>query len=64
MAGLAEWPRNAGWLTTLGLQLAASLAAADVGPPPRVPIWAVALRNLLFTTAVLAHGARRLLPPY
>jgi ADP-ribosylglycohydrolase len=64
LAGLAEWPRNAAWLTALGRQLAESLAGADHRPPPRLPIWGVALRNLLFTGVVLAHGVRRLLPPY
>jgi ADP-ribosylglycohydrolase len=64
LTGLIEWPRSPAWMNALGRQLAASLADADIPPPPRLPVWSVALRNLLFTSVVLAHAARRLLPPY
>jgi len=58
--GIVEWPRSIGWLERLGR------AVAD--PTRRSPpayFWpAVVPRNLIFLLIVLAHGFRRLLPPY
>lgn len=64
LSALAEWPRSVSWMEKLAGQL------ADV-QETHTPQKAIALpplpllgRNLLFTTVVLAHGFRRLLPPY
>jgi ADP-ribosylglycohydrolase len=58
---LREWPRTPAWMERLGTKL------ADPGADGRaLPLnWlALALRNALFFPLVLAHGFRRLLPPY
>jgi ADP-ribosylglycohydrolase len=65
--GLFEWPRSAVWLRKLAGRLAEQFAAG--GEPRRrgtLPLFWPGLlpRNLLFLAAVLAHGWRRLLPPY
>lgn len=62
--GLMEWPHTVRWMESLAAQLGASL---DNQPQPGfhdAPFTAIALRNLLFTAVVLAHGFRRLAPPY
>jgi len=64
LSALCERPRSVDWLTRLGAQLAAVQAG---GPPQRplgLPLLPLLARNLFFTAAVLAHGLRRLLPPY
>ena len=58
LAGIAEWPRSVGWIERLGL----ALAGHDRCPGYFVP--GIALRNALFMLIVLAHGFRRLAPPY
>jgi len=66
LARLAEWPRTVQWME----QLAALLARRIAGEMPIAerPPWARAtkllLRNVFFLAVVLAHGVRRLLPPY
>jgi ADP-ribosylglycohydrolase len=67
LAGLWEWPCSVGWMRSLAQRLAAQFpvegTAANPGPAPR--FWPGLLpRNLLFLIVVLAHGLRRLLPPY
>jgi ADP-ribosyl-[dinitrogen reductase] hydrolase len=60
LSNLWEWPRTPQWMEQLGSRLAA-------GQEQRaLPLnWlALALRNVLFIPLVLAHGFRRLLPPY
>ena len=60
LRSLWEWPRTPEWMERLGSRLAA-------GQEQRaLPLnWlALALRNVLFIPLVLAHGFRRLLPPY
>ena len=60
ISGVIDWPR--------GIRLLEKLADALSSGRPEEPIsyfWpAVALRNLLFLMVVLAHGFRRLAPPY
>lgn len=65
---LIEWPRSRHWLTRLAEELS---VAAPVGGGPggeATPLWlnplALLTRNILFIIWVLAHGFRRLLPPY
>jgi ADP-ribosylglycohydrolase len=65
--GLLEWPRSASWMKRLGERLAAA-ATPHSGPRPGKPLpllWPALLpRNVFFAAAVIAHGVRRILPPY
>lgn len=59
-AGIVEWPRRKSLFPPLAQRLA-SRSKAD----PIAYCWpATPLRNLAFLLVVLAHGLRRLLPPY
>ena len=62
--GLCEWPRSVSWMERLSNRL----AAQESSPKPLGPVgyfWpGILLRNVLFLLVVLAHGFRRLLPPY
>jgi ADP-ribosylglycohydrolase len=65
LRGISEWPRSVTWMRRLGERLAARFpGGADLRG--EVPVaWPLLLpRNLLFLAVVLAHGLRRLLPPY
>lgn len=57
--GIADWPRGLPWARRLGGALAAGATRAPGYFVPGVP-----LRNLFFLAVVLAHGFRRLAPPY
>jgi ADP-ribosylglycohydrolase len=61
---LWEWPRTPGWMEQLGTQLARS--CHDQASAGELPLnwFELLLRNVLFIPLVLAHGFRRLLPPY
>lgn len=59
LSRLTEWPRNMTWME----QLSDSLASGN-GNPPGMHWPTTFLRNIVFTTAVLSLGLRRLLPPY
>lgn len=65
---LIEWPRTVAWMQKLALVLARRAAAPqvpmDLGPVPAAGAGKVLVRNVLFIAVVLAHGFRRLLPPY
>jgi ADP-ribosyl-[dinitrogen reductase] hydrolase len=61
---LAEWPHGVAWMDELARALA--LARRDsvmASQPPAAP-FKVLVRNAFFMCVVLAHGFRRLLPPY
>jgi len=63
--GITEWPRSTNWLERLGVAVADSLDPG--GPAIKSPPYfrpGILPRNLLFLLIVLAHGFRRLLPPY
>ena len=62
--GLVEWPRSVAWMTRLGKRVHTTLDSGEAAPAPRLLAPALLLRNLLFVAVVLAHGVRRLLPPY
>lgn len=67
LAGLTDWPRSRGWLSSLGGRLATRFPASGEGAEaaPLPLFWPALLpRNLLFLGVVLGHGFRRLLPPY
>lgn len=58
ISGIKDWPHGALRIR----QLSEALAS---GESRRIPFhWGLALRGILFTGVVLAHGFRRLLPPY
>jgi hypothetical protein len=61
---LWEWPRTTAWMERLGARLVKS--CNDQASEGAMPLnWIeLLLRNLLFIPLVLAHGLRRLLPPY
>jgi ADP-ribosylglycohydrolase len=67
VAGLLEWPRSVAWMRALAGRLAEQFSGEGEmtarGPLPLA--WpGLVPRNLLFLAVVLAHGFRRLLPPY
>ncbi len=64
LAGLCEWPRNINWIEQLGRRLAQANASGIKQPPSGISTPALLLRNFCFMLIVLAHGFRRLLPPY
>ena len=57
--GLVDWPHSLGYL----YRLAAAFAGSDT-PVSTVFLPRLFVRGLVFTVLVLAHGFRRLLPPY
>jgi ADP-ribosylglycohydrolase len=64
LQGLKDWPCLPGALSDLAQQLA---RVKLTGQPERAAYFffpMVLIRNLLFMVLVLAHGFRRLLPPY
>jgi ADP-ribosyl-[dinitrogen reductase] hydrolase len=63
-AGIADWPRSLRLLRTLADRLEAVITTGQAGAPVRYFWAAIPLRNLIFLLIVLAHGFRRLLPPY
>jgi ADP-ribosyl-[dinitrogen reductase] hydrolase len=64
IAGIADWPRTVKWLRKLASALADAMGSRAAAPAPRLPYPALLLRNVVFTAIVIAHGLRRLLPPY
>lgn len=61
---LAEWPRTAAWMERLAVALCDARTTGSRSSPPRLSLSGVLPRNALFASIVLAHGFRRLLPPY
>jgi ADP-ribosyl-[dinitrogen reductase] hydrolase len=63
ISGIWEFPRSVAWTNDLARRLHAAQASSYPSPPsyfwPLIP-----LRNSLFLAAVLAHGIRRIFPPY
>jgi ADP-ribosyl-[dinitrogen reductase] hydrolase len=64
LARLVEWPGTVAWMERLGCALYESRINRCRMSPPRLPTYAILSRNAVFMAAVLAHGFRRLLPPY
>jgi ADP-ribosylglycohydrolase len=63
--GLWEWPRSPDWMRHLAAQLAAGVAQSGSRHKPVQLFWpGLIIRNLFFIAVVLAHGVRRILPPY
>jgi ADP-ribosyl-[dinitrogen reductase] hydrolase len=61
--GIWEWPRSVAWLEELGRRLAKG-ADEEHPAPPAYFAPGILARNALFLVLVLAHGFRRLAPPY
>jgi hypothetical protein len=62
--GSSNGPHGIKWMRRLGTNLAASRASSERCSLPTVSFLGVIPRNVMFLTIVLAHGFRRLLPPY
>jgi ADP-ribosylglycohydrolase len=62
--GIAEWPRSLAVAGRIAERLDQQTSARSPLGPVRYFWPAIPLRNLLFLWVVLAHGLRRLLPPY
>jgi len=62
--GVCDWPRSMGYITGLADNLASARNGASIGLEARYFWPALVPRNLLFLGVVLAHGFRRMLPPY
>ncbi|MFO1372909.1 MAG: ADP-ribosylglycohydrolase family protein [Candidatus Competibacteraceae bacterium] len=62
--GIADWPRSLSLLRTLADRLATVITTGQSAAPVRYFWPAILPRNLVFLLIVLAHGFRRLLPPY
>jgi ADP-ribosylglycohydrolase len=61
---LTDWPRSVKWMESLCAQLNRCRAAGTRQTPKYVFYPFALTRNLLFILVVLAHGFRRLAPPY
>jgi ADP-ribosylglycohydrolase len=67
LTGLLEWPRSVAWMRRLAERLARQFphGGSPARPGPLPLFWpGLVPRNLFFLSVVLAHGFRRLLPPY
>ncbi len=64
LSRLRDWPRSVSWLRNLARELAFVELEGAARSAPEVPLLGVLVRNILFMAWVLAHGFRRLLPPY
>ena len=63
LSDIVEWPRSMSWLERLGSAVGGAQQSAEVRCPTYfVP--GIVMRNLLFLIIVLAHGFRRLAPPW
>jgi ADP-ribosylglycohydrolase len=66
LTGIRDWPWSVAWLRGLAARVAERFPGPASATDSRYPSrWLARLpRNALFATVVLAHGFRRLLPPY
>ena len=64
LAGIADWPRSVGLLRRVAGRLARQQEEKQTLGPVSYCWVGILPRNLLFLTIVLAHGFRRLAPPY
>jgi ADP-ribosylglycohydrolase len=61
---LWEWPRTQAWMDSVGIKLADRSTKRTKGYAVPLNWFKLLLRNAFFMPLVLAHGFRRLLPPY
>ena len=70
LSKIGEWPRSVRWQRELAHRVAEAWPASNSDVPPQrikplpLPLWGLMMRNGFFFWLVLAHGLRRLLPPY
>jgi hypothetical protein len=64
LKGVVDWPRSVGLLRLVAERLAQQQHSGKPLEPVSYCWPAVVPRNLLFLAVVLAHGFRRLAPPY
>lgn len=62
--GLMEWPASVAWMRRVADQLAENLCKGHSQAPLACSPMSLLLRNGFFLAVVLAHGLRRILPPY
>jgi len=62
--GIVEWPRSVGFMKTVARRLGEQKTSGQPLGEVRYFWPGVILRNVVFLIVVLAHGFRRLLPPY
>ncbi len=61
---LIEWPRTEAWMESVGVKLADRTTNRTKGYAVPLNWFKLLARNAFFIPLVLAHGFRRLLPPY
>lgn len=61
---LWDWPRGVAWIERAALNALEAIDRRTRQPPLYLAPWSWVLRNCMFLCVVLAHGFRRLLPPY
>lgn len=61
---IIEWPRSIGWIEKLAVAAGTGPDGGNAGRSPRYARAGIIPRNLCFLLVVLAHGVRRLIPPY
>lgn len=61
---LWDWPRGVAWIELAGRNAIGAVDARTRRAPLFLAPWSWGLRNALLLCVVLAHGFRRLLPPY
>jgi ADP-ribosylglycohydrolase len=64
LRGVVDWPLSVGALRAAGRSLGARVAGEGTPGPVAWPWPMLPFRNLVLLAVVLAHGLRRLLPPY
>ena len=62
--GLIEWPRTEAWMESVGVKLADRATNRTKGYAVPLNWFKLLARNAFFMPLVLAHGFRRMLPPY
>lgn len=64
LSQIIEWPRSIAWMEKLAVAVSKA-SKGDLGArSPRYFVPGLVLRNTFFAVVVIAHGMRRLLPPY
>jgi ADP-ribosyl-[dinitrogen reductase] hydrolase len=61
---LVEWPRTVSWMEALALKAVRAAQSREPGTAHPLSVAGLAIRNAAFIPLVLAHGFRRLFPPY
>jgi len=62
--GILDWPRSPKWITAQGARLSEVVSSGAPCKRMELPFLPLLLRNGVFALVVIAHGLRRLLPPY